>query len=67
MKTFESHKQILRQIQPVGVTGRVSAVRGLTVSVSTVNFHVHNVLDKLGAKTRTEAVVIAAREGLIDV
>jgi len=34
MKTFESHKQILRQIQPVGVTGRVSAVRGLTVSVS---------------------------------
>jgi NarL family two-component system response regulator LiaR len=40
---------------------------GLTVSVSTVNFHVHNVLDKLGAKTRTEAVVIAAREGLIDV
>jgi DNA-binding NarL/FixJ family response regulator len=39
----------------------------LTVSVSTVNFHVHNVLDKLGAKTRTEAVVIAAREGLIEV
>ncbi len=39
----------------------------LLVSVSTVNFHVHNVLDKLGAKTRTEAVMIAAREGLIDV
>jgi NarL family two-component system response regulator LiaR len=39
----------------------------LMISVSTVNFHVHNVLDKLGAKTRTEAVVIAAREGLIDV
>ena len=39
----------------------------LTISISTVNFHVHNVLDKLGAKTRTEAVVIAAREGLIDV
>jgi NarL family two-component system response regulator LiaR len=39
----------------------------LTVSVSTVNFHVHNVLNKLGAKTRTEAVVIAAREGLINV
>lgn len=34
MKTIESHKQVLRQIQPVGVTGRVSAVRGLTVSVS---------------------------------
>jgi NarL family two-component system response regulator LiaR len=39
----------------------------LMISVSTVNFHVHNVLDKLGAKTRTEAVVIAAKEGLIDV
>ena len=39
----------------------------LMISVSTVNFHVHNVLNKLGAKTRTEAVVIAAREGLIDV
>jgi DNA-binding NarL/FixJ family response regulator len=39
----------------------------LVVSISTVNFHVHNVLNKLGAKTRTEAVVIASREGLIDV
>ena len=39
----------------------------LVISASTVNFHVHNVLDKLGAKTRTEAVVIAAKEGLIDV
>ena len=34
MKTFEAHKQILHQIQPVGVTGSVSAVRGLTVSVA---------------------------------
>jgi len=33
MRTLESHKQIVRQIQPMGVTGRVSAVRGLTVSV----------------------------------
>lgn len=39
----------------------------LMVSVSTVNFHVHNVLDKLGAKTRTEAVSIAVREGLISI
>jgi len=49
-----------------GLTNPQIAER-LMVSVSTVNFHVHNVLDKLGAKTRTEAVVIAAREGLIDV
>ena len=39
----------------------------LVISVSTVNFHVHNILDKLGAKTRTEAVTIAVREGLIDI
>ncbi len=49
-----------------GLTNPQIAKR-LSISVSTVNFHVHNVLDKLGAKTRTEAVVIAAREGLIDV
>lgn len=39
----------------------------LMVSVSTINFHVHNVLEKLGAKTRTEAVSIAAKEGLLDI
>ncbi|MGI9641568.1 MAG: response regulator [Acidimicrobiia bacterium] len=50
----------------VGKTNPEVAER-LSVSVSTVNFHVHNILDKLGAKTRTEAVTIAAREGLIDI
>ncbi|GMQ86355.1 MAG: response regulator transcription factor [Acidimicrobiia bacterium] len=64
----------------VRLTGREQEIlslvaRGLTnpqiadrlfISVSTVNFHVHNILDKLGAKTRTEAVTIAAGEGLID-
>jgi NarL family two-component system response regulator LiaR len=38
----------------------------LLISTSTVNFHVHNVLGKLGAKTRTEAVSIASREGLLE-
>jgi DNA-binding NarL/FixJ family response regulator len=38
----------------------------LSISLSTVNFHVHNILDKLGAKTRTEALAIAVREGLVD-
>jgi DNA-binding NarL/FixJ family response regulator len=38
----------------------------LSISLSTVNFHVHNILDKLGAKTRTEALGIAVREGLVD-
>lgn len=38
----------------------------LFVSVSTVSFHVHNILSKLDAKTRTEAVATALREGLVD-
>lgn len=49
-----------------GLTNPQIAER-LMISVSTVNFHVHNILDKLGAKTRTEAVTIAVREGLIEV
>lgn len=38
----------------------------LTVSMNTVEFHVRNLLAKLGARSRTEAVAIARREGLID-
>lgn len=39
----------------------------LMISISTVSFHLHNILTKLDAKTRTEAVSIAIREGMIDV
>ena len=60
----ERELEILRLLAR-GLTNPQIADR-LVISVSTVNFHVHNVLDKLGAKTRTEAVTIAAREGLID-
>ncbi len=34
MSPCESYKQMLRHVQPVAVSGRVSAVRGLTVSVA---------------------------------
>ena len=37
----------------------------LGVSVNTAKFHVRSILDKLGAESRTEAVVLAARWGLI--
>ena len=60
----EREREVLAQVAR-GLTNPQIAGR-LVISVSTVNFHVHNVLDKLGAKTRTEAVTIAAREGLID-
>jgi flagellum-specific ATP synthase len=34
METLESHHRVLDSLEPVGVTGRVCAVRGLTVSVA---------------------------------
>jgi two-component system, NarL family, response regulator LiaR len=37
----------------------------LTVSQSTVKFHVSNVLSKLGAGSRTEAVSLALRHDLV--
>lgn len=38
----------------------------LVVSERTAKFHVSSILDKLGASNRTEAVAIAAQQGLID-
>ena len=35
------------------------------LSTKTVKNHLHHVYTKLGARSRTEAVVIAARQGLI--
>ncbi len=37
----------------------------LYISTSTVRFHVTNIIKKLGAENRTEALVIAARDHLI--
>ena len=38
----------------------------LVISPSTVQFHVHNILGKLGVQTRTEAVATAIQSKLID-
>jgi len=37
----------------------------LNIAETTVNFHIKNLVDKLGAKDRTHAVTIAVRRGLI--
>jgi DNA-binding NarL/FixJ family response regulator len=37
----------------------------LTISENTVNFHIKNIVDKLGANDRTHAVTIATRRGLL--
>ena len=39
----------------------------LTISENTVNFHIKNLVDKLGAKDRTHAVTIAIRRGLLPI
>lgn len=39
----------------------------LSISENTVNFHIKNILDKLGANDRTHAVTIAVRRGLLQI
>jgi DNA-binding NarL/FixJ family response regulator len=47
-----------------GLSNRAIAAR-LKISRNTVKFHVAAVLDKLGARSRTEAVTLGVRQGLI--
>jgi DNA-binding NarL/FixJ family response regulator len=39
----------------------------LTIAETTVNFHIKNLIDKLGANDRTHAVTIALRRGLLQI
>ena len=39
----------------------------LIISETTVNFHIKNLVDKLGANDRTHAVTIAIRRGLLQI
>jgi len=39
----------------------------LCIAEATVNFHIKNLVDKLGAKDRTHAVTIAVRRGLLHI
>ncbi len=52
------------QLLAEGVTNRVIGQR-LQISEHTVKFHVNAIMGKLGAQSRTEAVVRATRMGLI--
>jgi DNA-binding NarL/FixJ family response regulator len=47
-----------------GLTSKAIA-HSLEISEHTVKFHVNSIFEKLGASSRTEAVVIATRAGLI--
>ena len=39
----------------------------LSIAETTVNFHIKNLVDKLGANDRTHAVTIAVRRGLLQI
>jgi two-component system, NarL family, nitrate/nitrite response regulator NarL len=47
-----------------GLSNKVIAAR-LGIAERTAKFHVESILGKLGAETRSEAIVIAARRGLV--
>lgn len=47
-----------------GLTNQQSAHR-LSISVSTLKFHMNNIYQKLGVQTRSEALVLAAKNNLI--
>jgi signal transduction histidine kinase/DNA-binding CsgD family transcriptional regulator len=40
--------------------------RALTITPRTVNFHLDNIYSKLGVSSRTEAVIVAVRQGLLE-
>jgi DNA-binding NarL/FixJ family response regulator len=59
----ERELQVLRLMQD-GARNKQIADQ-LTIAETTVNFHIKNIVEKLHAKDRTHAVVIAIRRGLL--
>ena len=57
--------EVLRLIQDGYKNKQISDK--LSISENTVNFHIRNLVDKLGASDRTHAVTIAVRRGLLQV
>jgi DNA-binding NarL/FixJ family response regulator len=52
------------QLIAEGLTNRAIG-QSLSIKESTVKFHVNKILDKLGVQSRTEAIAVALRYGLI--
>ncbi len=57
-------KEVLNWLRQGKTSWDISAI--LKISERTVNFHVYNIMEKLGATNRPQAVAIATRLGLID-
>ena len=56
---------VLRMLAEGLVNKDIAACLG--ISEHTVKFHISSILDKLGASTRTEAVTLGIRRGLIPI
>jgi len=58
----------LEVLQLIGTGHRNKQIADeLNISETTVNFHIKNIVDKLGANDRTHAVTIALRRGLLKI
>ncbi|SRR5581483_2323772 len=65
LEPLTAREQEVMQLLASGQTNKEIAKR-LHVTEHTVKFHVNGILGKLGVATRTEAVVCAARMGIVD-
>ena len=63
-EALTTREQEVLQLMAEGLPNRGIAKR-LSISPHTVKFHVASILAKLGAESRTEAVHVGARRGLI--
>ncbi|MEW6187199.1 MAG: helix-turn-helix transcriptional regulator [Thermodesulfobacteriota bacterium] len=57
-------REVLQWLQQGKSSWEISAILGL--SERTVNFHVYNLMEKVGAVNRPQMVTMALRQGLID-
>ena len=57
-------KEVLNWLQQGKTSWDISVILG--ISERTVNYHVYNVMEKLGVTNRPQAVAVAAHRGLID-
>lgn len=64
--TLTSREREILELIAEGASNRVVAAR-LAISRHTVKFHVASILAKLGARSRTEAVTLAVRAGVLAV
>ena len=63
-RALTARQREILEMMAAGLSNRAIAAR-LGISAYTVKFHVAAILDALGARTRTEAVTLGVRTGLI--